>query len=305
MGDEPASHDELQRFLTPELLSFIVRARLPYGPNDAIDFSRVGREIFLEDKAGPLVREAALPALSALSKAPATDLTRYLPPPADRTYPEQCLGLQLLLDQCPRLLLRGVDTRWTVGPLAAASQRLARAWLALPPEQRPDAWVRWRDDAGASLGYWSSLRFWFGAPLVHAQDRALQRAAVDFTDETRRVVEAETGRADPYRAGRDDLLADVYAFPREFRKGPPQGEGVTCESWTFWMCMLMDVHKPIIDRFGRYPYLNAILGRQSSAEEEDWIAKTDHFGEADSETADKIKEDVKMGRMRPLGEDSL
>jgi len=32
-------------------------------------------------------------------------------------------------------------------------------------------------------------------------------------------------------------------------------------------------HKEIIDRFGRYPHRNAILGRQSSAEEEVFLAQ--------------------------------
>jgi len=34
-------------------------------------------------------------------------------------------------------------------------------------------------------------------------------------------------------------------------------------------------HKAIIDRFGRYPHRNAILGRESSAEELDFLKQSD------------------------------
>jgi hypothetical protein len=33
----------------------------------------------------------------------------------------------------------------------------------------------------------------------------------------------------------------------------------------------MDVHKPPLDKYGRYPYQNWTLGRDMTTEEEDWI----------------------------------
>ncbi len=38
-------------------------------------------------------------------------------------------------------------------------------------------------------------------------------------------------------------------------------------------------HKQIIDRFGRYPYRNAVLGRDSTAEEREWLTKGKRFGQ--------------------------
>ncbi len=39
-------------------------------------------------------------------------------------------------------------------------------------------------------------------------------------------------------------------------------------------------HKAIIDMFGRYPYRNAVLGRENTAEEECWLAKSNkRFGQ--------------------------
>ncbi|KAJ7452067.1 hypothetical protein B0H11DRAFT_2074105 [Mycena galericulata] len=67
------------------------------------------------------------------------------------------------------------------------------------------------------------------------------------------------------------------------------------------MLKLMDVHKPIIDRYGRYPYQNAIRGLESTEEEKAYIEKTGHFGEVPEHIARKVKEDVVEGRWTPLG----
>ncbi|KAM7190988.1 Bacterial protein of unknown function (DUF924) domain containing protein [Naviculisporaceae sp. PSN 640] len=306
MGGGPLSPDELRHILTPELLSFLVKARMPYPKQGPINFSHFGRDIFLKDPVGPVVRHRVWPALIALSKIGLDhmpDLTAYLPTPTDAFFAEQCLGLLLLVDHFPRLFCRGMDQRWTYGYFSPISQRLARKWIALPADQRPDSWERWHQDgAGAGLDYWIGVRFWFGTPFVHSEDRELQAIAVKFTDETRSVVEKMTGKKDPNRKKRDEIFADIYGFPRVYMNGPPQGADVTRESWTFWMGMLMDIHKPIIDLFGRYPYLNATLGRESSDQENTWVEKTGHFGEVSPEIAKRILEDIEKGRWTPLGE---
>ena len=297
---------KLGDLLTPGLFDSLVKARLPYGKQDSIDFSELGRDIFLEDPFGPVIKEEVWPVLIELSKVgldDIPDLSAFLPHPDGPSYPEQCLGLQLLLDHCPRLLFRGIDQRWTYDYFNKLSERLGRTWLTLPPAQRPDSWERWHN-AGAELDYWIAIRFWFGTPFVHSELPESQKIAIAFTEETRFVVEQISGQTDPYRATRQHILLDLYGFPREYRKGPPQGGDVTRESWTFWMGMLMDVHKPIVDVFGRYPYLNAICGRESTREEERWAEDTDHFGEASQKVARRVKEDVKLGRWTPLGEDS-
>lgn len=306
MGGGPFSPDELRHILSPELFGFLVKARMPYPKQGPINFSHFGRDIFLEDHVGPVVRDKVWPVLIALSKIGLEhmpDLTAYLPPPTEDSFPEQCLGLLLLVDHFPRLFFHGMDERWTFGYFSQISQKIARKWIALPADQRPDGWERWHQDgAGAGLDYWIGVRFWFGTPFVHSEDRGLQGIAVKFTDETRSVVEKMTGKRDPYREKRNEIFADIYGFPRVYRNGPPQGNDVTRESWTFWMGMLMDIHKPIIDLFGRYPYLNAVLGRQASEKEKAWVEKTGHFGEAKPEVAKRILDDVKNGRWTPLGE---
>ena len=305
MGGGPVAPVDLGHLLTPALLTFIVNSRLPYGRLESIDFVEFGRNIFLEDHFGPIVKDKVWPVLIALSKIgldSMPDLSTYLPRPGDSAYPEQCLGLQLLLDCCTRLLFRGIDERWTHAYFPQLSERLANVWYALPAEQRPDRWERWQKDTG--LDYWIAVRFWFGTPFVHSERLENQHTALIFTEETRSVVERESGQVDPYRARRNEILSDLVGFPREYSKGPPQGADVTRERWTFWMGMLMDIHVPIIERFGRYPYLNAICGSGSTTQEKEWIENTNHWGEATEEVAKRVKEDVDAGRWTPLGTDS-
>lgn len=307
-GDGPTyPNEDLRRLLTPELFSLIFNARLPYDRHASTDFAEFGRDIFLEGHFGPAVRKRAGPALTALGKTGldrAPDLSTFLPAPADPAYPEQCVGLQLVLDTCPRVLMRAADARWTHAYFAPLSERLDRIWRALPGGQRPDAWERGLGRR-ATLDYWIALRFWFRGPLVHSERAADQRVALAYADETRAVVEAETGLADPWRATRAKVLADVTGFARVYRAGPPCGGDVTAAAWAFWAAMLMDMHAPIIERFGRYPYLNAVTGRVSTEEERQWIEETAHFGEASEDVAKKVIDDVKAGRWTPLGTDSL
>ncbi|KAK3983817.1 hypothetical protein QBC44DRAFT_338031 [Cladorrhinum sp. PSN332] len=298
----------LADILTPRLLALLVKHRLPYHKASPINFSHFGRDIFLADPFGPLVRERVWPVLIALSKIgldDMPDLTTYLPPPLDPTYPIQCLGLLLLLDNCPRLLFRGIDHRWTYAYFNEISQRVAEAWYNLPRGLRPDTWERWHNHFGAELDYWIGVRFWFGVPFVHSERLEHQEIAVKLTEETRAKVEEVSGEIDPYRAQRKQVLSDLYGFPREYRRGPPQGKGVTREAWTFWMAMLMDIHKPIIDHFSRFPYLNGISGREWRNGEAQWVKEVKHFGEADEDVIRRVKDDVRLGRWTPLGIDSL
>lgn len=292
--------------MTPELLTFIFNTCLPYDRHASVDFVKFGRNIFLADDLGPGVREKVWPALVALSKTGldrVPDLGTFLPHPNDPAFPEQCLGLQLLLDVCPRFFFRGVDGRWTNDYFCHLSERLGKVWHALPAAQRPDAWERWREHAG--LDYWICLRFWFSMPFVHSERADYQEIALGYTEETRTVIERESGQTDPWRSKREEILADLTGFPRVYRAGPPQGKDVTPASWAFWAAMLMDIHVPIIRRFNRYPYRNAITGRVSTDEEKAWIEETAHFGETSEDVAKRIVEDVKAGRWTPLGADSL
>lgn len=120
-------------------------------------------------------------------------------------------------------------------------------------------------------------------------------------EDNRRALEAWSGRTDPAREEDDSVRRDIYAFPRLVTVIDFDGFE-TFEDVGFFMCKVTDVHKPVIDRFGRYPYRNAIEGRESTDDEKAWIEKVDHFAEAPPDVAKRVKEDIAAGRWTPLGE---
>lgn len=245
--------DDLKNLITPALLNLLVEARIPFAQTEQLQFAQVGRETFLEYNFGPKVEPTAWPALVALSKAgldnlsPENLMTNFLPSPTGADFPRQCLGLQLLLDQAPRALCNGVDGRWRSCYFDVVSQRFARSWLALPDDQRPDSMQRWCTELGVSFDYWTCVRFWLGAPFVHSESMGNQEIALGFTEATRRAVEHKTGLTDPWRTRHDEVLSDLDGFPRVFVAGPPQGEAVTLETWSWWWTMLMDIRKRLLD----------------------------------------------------------
>jgi hypothetical protein len=90
---------------------------LPWPKKKPLDFKEVFTYIFRADGEPyqEKLREIAWPALKALGargvdKVP--HMMQFLPPPESKDFPEQALGLQLLLDQGPRALLDGMDERY-------------------------------------------------------------------------------------------------------------------------------------------------------------------------------------------------
>ncbi|KAK4202033.1 hypothetical protein QBC40DRAFT_347389 [Triangularia verruculosa] len=305
----PSPWPDLDALLTPSLFTLITSSRFPYSKKVPINFSHFGRDIFLADPFSPLVRDAVWPALLALSKYTLDQLPdlhdRYLPHPTDHSYPEQCLGLLLLLDNLPRLLFKGIDARWTFDFFDRLAQRVVHSWIGLPKQLRPDSRERWGDTVRAGMDFWVAVRFWFGVVLAHSERQRDQQLGLGYTEETRLVVEEASGLLDPWRGKRGVVLGDDTMFPREYKLGPPQGEGVTMEQWVFWAGMLMDCHKPIVDRFGRYPWLNAITGRISTEEEEEYVKRIGSFAEVEEAVKRRVRRDVDAGRWTPLGTDSL
>ncbi|KXX74373.1 hypothetical protein MMYC01_209541 [Madurella mycetomatis] len=292
--------DQLRPLLSPGLFHLLVDTAIPYSTKEPIDFALAGRNFFWGEKLSDKVIEQVRPFLLTLSKLGlenVPDLTTFLPPPSDPDFPRQALGLQLLLDQMPRRLCKGIHTRWTNAYFDVISLRYAQALDALPGDQKPHSWARWRDSV--TLDYWIHVRTWFSVPFVHTDQVAAQERAVTFTDETRRQVEELTGTSDPHREQRSTILSDIYAFPRVVKEGAPQ-DGTNVHVFTYWMCMLMDVHKPIVDRFGRYPYRNAFFGREDTPEEEEWFEKTGNFARPSQEVRDRLKKDTDAGVWTPL-----
>lgn len=311
-----SAQNRLRSLITPELLDFIVDAKIPHSKTEPLDFSEVIRSLSGSDFSKKLQSTTARDALILISQmAPGgkmplptdLDLMSFLPSPESPEFPKQCLGLQLLLDQASRELFGGVDDRWQSALFGPLARRLVGQWLALPAEQRPETWTRWRDDAGvSSFDYWLVSRLVWIAPISHDEDLESQRIALELVEETRAMVEDRFGVKDPYRAARDELLKDDLAFLREMPKGvPPKAADGSIDraAWIFWWCMILDAHWPIIARFGRYPYRNAILVRQSTEDEKRWLDDTSHVAEAPHDVAEAIRSDIAKGVWTPLGQD--
>jgi len=52
-------------------------------------------------------------------------------------------------------------------------------------------------------------------------------------------------------------MKDVFVRYKVLKEGVLiQEEGLNIKGFVYWNCMLMDVHRPIVERFGRYPLEN-------------------------------------------------
>jgi uncharacterized protein (DUF924 family) len=298
--------EDLKSLLTPSLFKFLATARIPHDQHKEPNWADVGRLVFKDDGSSggftSNIRERAWPALKAIGNLGldnVPDLMQFLPAPSDPEFPLQALGLVVLLDQAPRAWCSGVDARYTASYFGILSQGLLEKYLSLPDDQRPDTWERW-DALGISFDWWMVAHFWFGAPMVHAETVELQEKAVAYTTIVREAVEKRTGQSDPYR---DDntIFKDVHAFPRVFIEGPPRGN-VSMVEFAWWMCMIMDIHKPIIDKYGYYPYNNAPRGREDTEADLEWMNQEPMFRGFDPEARKRIREDVLAGRWTPLGD---
>lgn len=127
-----------------------------------------------------------------------------------------------------------------------------------------------------------------------------QERALLFIEETRRVVEEETGTTDPYRAERHAILSDMHGVSRMIGEGPPEA-GSTVHTYAYWMCKLMDIHKPVVDKFGRYLYRNAYFGSENTLEEGAWAEERGGVFMVSGELKDRLKEDMEAGIWTPLG----
>ncbi|KAJ7186786.1 hypothetical protein C8R46DRAFT_981089 [Mycena filopes] len=296
-----AHTETLEYLLRPEVLNAALSVYWPWSKSAPVDWEAV-RDVYFGDQSDvDKLREACYPALKKLSVIGLDNmpnLMQFLPPPSAPEFPQQALGLLILIDQGSRLLLNGVDARWTNDYFDHVAYAFVSHLLDLPEDLRPDKAQRWTN-VGYSFDSWVAIRFWFIAPFAHAEIWASQERAVALADEARVVTERRTGVADPYRRTRDKNSRDPLAFARVITAGPPAGN-ITMPEFIFWFSMVIDIHPPIIRKFGRYPYRNGAFGRFATAEEEQFLRDTNCFGCIDAESAAKIRQDVLAGRWTPL-----
>lgn len=290
---------DIQTIITPNLLRQMWRARIPWPPTHHISGKELVAEFFSDESRFSVPARDAWPALKALSHAygpdAIPDMTGFLPSPEDRGFGEQAFGMHVLLDQAPRVLFKGIDGRWTSW-FDKVARKLYEYYYSLPERLAPwapDAW------AGSTFEYWVCIASEFNATMAHQESGEDQELSAHGIEILRRAVENYSGHRDPFRNGKSqpldeyslvDAVAHVsldqhWSFPKA----------------AFFSFMIDDAHRPIIERFGRYPYRNAIEGRDSTTDELEWIQKTDHFGEAEPEVAKRVRRDISAGKWTPLG----
>ncbi|KAH8809267.1 hypothetical protein F5884DRAFT_398493 [Xylogone sp. PMI_703] len=298
--------------LTPGLLHSVFENRIHYPAHEHLDFSEVYTKEFVTED-GLLTEELrqicypVLKYLSTLGVDNVPDLIHFLPSPENDDFPVQAFGLQLLLDQAPRVLFKGMDARYTNGYFDIISQKLAKQLRSLPKELRMDAQARWLGERGVTFGYWVVLKLYAIAPFVHSEHLSDQKMASELLEEARESVAQHTGKLDPYKNSK--AKPNIHTFAALYSQGPAgwkEGK-TTMEDFAFWLWALMDSRRAIIEKFGRLPYLNETMGRINTDEEERWIEESrkgtggDGAIEAHQEVQRKIREDVLQGRWTPLG----
>lgn len=291
---------DLHSIITPSLLLEMWRARIPWTPTHHVSGKELMTEFFSDESRFSTAAQAAWPALKALSQAygPDTipDMTEFLPSPENFVFAEHAFGMHVLLDQAPRVLFKGIDGRWTSW-FDKVARKLYEYYYSLPERLRPWTQEAWR---GSSFEYWICVASELNATMAHRESEWDQRLSEVGIEQLRRAVEGFSGRRDPFRGGSSPPL-DEYSMVRIVTH-VDLDQDWSFPKAAFFTFMVDDAHRPIIEKFGRYPYRNAIEGRDSTADELEWIRETDHFAEAEPGVAKRVRRDMAAGKWTPLGE---
>lgn len=281
-------HPDLTTILDPSLLTKLVSLFFPWPPSDEPEAASI-RDLYYSPSSNLPKSIHALcassvfePLLDVFGETSIADLTSHdllQSPPSANSFPQQALGLALLLDAAPRLS-EGFPgqarlTHAISGPLAT---RLAGQLFTLPASLRPDSPERLRninlhvgDEGKGELSYAHTalMRLWLYAPLIHSEDYADQHLASGLLESLRRDTEAHYGVRDPTRRSDRAIPGDVGALARLVKGGPPPCGGRDVHTMIYWSAMVARAHAPVVRVFGRFPDRNAVLGREDTEEEKE------------------------------------
>jgi len=192
--------------------------------------------------------------------------------------------------------MHGTDARWTAAFFDQLAQDLLTQLLALPPHLQILCHERWN-----GLGYADYL--WVSALLFtsadHSEELTRHRHLKQLAKQRRAEIEKRTGVKDPFAGKLVTEAQDPTAFSRWMTEGLPQVTDIY--QWACLRLAIVSIHLPIIERFGRYPYRNAALGRPNTAAEKDFLSLTNGFGVPDAATADAILADIQADRWTAFG----
>lgn len=234
-----------------------------------------------------------------------TDMLQFLPPPESDDFPILAIGLIVLLDQGPAIILSGMDYRYVDNYFRPLALRVIQQAWNLPLHLHPWSLSRW-EKIGYNFGHWAIRQTLFFAPLTHSEDidnHSLQHGMFEYV---RAMTEDRTGLFDPNGATARQDAHDVTLFSKLIRGGPPTIEKIgrkgTMADYVWFWGRVHDAHIPIIRKFGRYPYRNPIRGVDDTTEEAEFLKETDWFGapKLTDEEKHRIREDIAAGRWSPI-----
>lgn len=168
--------------------------------------------------------------------------------------PLEWIQLIILFDQMPRNIFRGDESKIAFTVFDPIAQHIAQAATSAGMHRHP--LVRCR------IGH----RLWFTMPFMHSEDRAMHQKAVELVesmaDDAR---DADNGQQDVEDGAGDhhQELAKCKAIMASNRDAAVK----LCESQLQFELR----HKAIIDKLGRYPHRNGPLGREMTADEQEFL----------------------------------
>lgn len=173
----------------------------------------------------------------------------------------------LLLDQLPRNCYRDASSAVVFSVFDPLSEEVAQAAIAAGiPDEEPE--VRWR------FGY----RLWFYMPLMHSEKLAVHELALRKFEQLAEDVETLI----------DDEPKD---HENEYKARAREVVRKDAEAAKGFVDLQLDFekrHQVVIQRFGRYPHRNEMLGRESTAEEKQYLADGGETFAASKEQRDVV-----------------
>lgn len=165
--------------------------------------------------------------------------------------PLDWLSLILLLDQIPRNCYRGASASVVFGFFDPLARDIALTAIDRGiPDTEPE--IRWQ----------FTYRSWFFLPLMHSEDSVAHEKATEkyqmMANDIHELANTAVASEDPYRAKAAQVV----------KKNVDAANAIAQISIDF-----EKKHYDIVKQFGRYPHRNEALGRDSTAEERQYLER--------------------------------
>lgn len=287
--------------LTPQLLDTLFDLRYPWAKARTVDL-----ELVVQWQ-GPLPNEIekALFELTWTTVCKLTTLKSTARPelveaclavigrPADSTFLPRAVALVMLLDQCPRMFhSQSTNARWVSDFFDPLAQNIVSHLLDYEEILRHELW--------SAVGYDFEAYMVITSLLLSAADHSesLERHEIlrQIQKHRRAALGEASGHSDPFAERLDEN--DPLAFPRFMRSEKPHIRNVY--DFLYLRMAIIDIHYPIIAKFGRYPWRNGNIGRLSTQQELQFLEDSDHFGDLDQDVKAQIDADIAAERCTPF-----